>query len=163
MTATIKTNELTIETPSERELVMSRVFDAPRTLVFEAFTSTEHVPQWMLGPGGWTMTACEIDLRPGGSWRFAWRSTDGTAMELSGEYQVIDPPGRIVQTESWGEDWPETLNTLQLEEKDGRTTMTQTVAYPSEEARDAALRSGMDEGASLSFQRLADYLARLGR
>jgi uncharacterized protein YndB with AHSA1/START domain len=163
MPATIGTGKTTIEMPSERELVMRRDFDAPRELVFEAFTSPEHLPHWMLGPDGWTMTACEIDLRPGGEWRFAWRKADDAVMELSGEYREIDPPGRLVQTESWGDDWPETLNTLLLEEEDGRTKMTQRIAYPSREARDAAARSGMKEGASLSFQRLADYLRMVAR
>ena len=151
----------TFTTPSDLEFAMTRVYDAPRELVFEAFTSTEHVPHWMLGPGGWSMTACEIELRPGGRWRFAWRHDDGSEMELSGEYREIVPPERVVQTESWGGDWPETLNTLTLIQEDGLTTMTQTIRYASKEARDAALQTGMKEGVSLSFDRLASYLETL--
>lgn len=163
MQGTIEIRKTTIETPTEREVVLTRAFDAPRALVFEALTSPEHLPHWMLGPDGWTMVGCEIDLTPGGAWRWAWRSDDGETMELSGHYREIEPPVRVVQTESWGPDWPETLNTLLLEEHEGRTTMTQKIAYPSREARDAALRSNMDEGASRSFERLADYLGTVAR
>jgi uncharacterized protein YndB with AHSA1/START domain len=137
---------------------MTRVFDAPRRLVWEAWTDAEHVSQWLLGPEGWTMPVCEIDLRPGGEWHFVWRRAEGAEMEMRGEYREITPPERLVSTESWGEDWPETLNTLILAEEDGKTTVTQTVLYPSKEARDAALGTGMQEGASQSFERLAEHL-----
>ena len=153
-----KVGSTTFTTPSDREVVMTRVFDAPRSLVWEAWTNPEHVPQWLLGPEGWTMPVCEIDLRPGGEWHFVWRRTDGTEMEMRGEYREITPPERLVCTESWGGDWPETLNTLILTEEDGKTTMTQTVLYPSKDARDAALGTGMEEGASQSFDRLAEHL-----
>lgn len=148
----------TFTTPSEREIAMTRVFDAPRSLVFDAHTNPEHVPNWMTGPSGWTMPVCEIDLRPGGAWHFVWRSSDGSEMEMHGRYREITPPERLVSTESWGGDWPETLNTLTLTEEDGKTTLTQTVLYPSEEARDAALQTGMKDGVSMSYDRLADYL-----
>src|SRR5687768_14342672 len=153
-----KVGSTTFTTPSDREVVMTRVFDAPRSLVWEAWTNPEHVPQWLLGPEGWTMPVCEIDLRPGGEWHFVWRRTGGTEMEMRGEYREITPPERLVCTESWGGDWPETLNTLILTEEDGKTTMTQTVLYPSKDARDAALGTGMEEGASQSFDRLAEHL-----
>jgi uncharacterized protein YndB with AHSA1/START domain len=148
----------TFTTPSDREIRMTRLFDAPRRLVFEAWTNPKHLPRWMLGPEGWTMPVCEIDLRPGGAWHFVWRRSDGTEMEMRGVYREITPPQRLVNTESWGGDWPETINTLMLSEKDGKTTMSQTVLYPSKEARDAALKTGMKDGASVSFDRLADYL-----
>jgi uncharacterized protein YndB with AHSA1/START domain len=163
MTATMEIRKTTIETPTEREIVIRRAFDAPRALVFEALTSPEHLPNWMLGPDGWVMTDCEIDLTPGGAWRYAWRRVDGDTMELSGHYREVEPPTRIVLTESWGGDWPETLNTLLLDEDEGRTTMTQTMAFPSREARDAALKSGMQEGVSRSFERLADHLGTVAR
>lgn len=163
MAAKTEIGETTIATPSEREIVITRAFDAPRALVFEALTNPEHLPNWMLGPGGWAMTDCEVDLTPGGSWRYAWRHSDGETMELSGTYREVEPPARIVQTESWGGDWPETLNTLLLDEHEGRTTMTQTMAFPSREARDAALQSGMQEGVSRSFERLADHLGTVAR
>lgn len=159
MTTANSTHETTFTTPSDTELAMSRVFDAPASLVFEAFTNAEHLRHWMLGPDGWTMPVCEIDLRPGGSWHFVWRKADGTEMEMTGEYREIAPPERLVSTESWGGDWPETVITLTLtEEGDGKTRMTQTVLYPSKEARDAAMQTGMKDGASLSYDRLAEYL-----
>jgi uncharacterized protein YndB with AHSA1/START domain len=158
MTTASKTGETTFTTPSDREVAMSRVFDAPRSLVWEAWTSPEHMPHWLLGPEGWTMPVCEIDLRPGGEFRFGWRKGDGEEMEIRGAYQEVAPPERLVSTESWGGDWPETINTLVLSEEDGKTTMTQTVLYPSKEARDAALETGMKDGASVSFERLAEYL-----
>jgi uncharacterized protein YndB with AHSA1/START domain len=81
---------------------MTRVFDAPRGLVWESYTNPAHPPNWMLGPEGWTMPVCEIDLRPGGSWHFVWRKADGSEMEMRGEYREVTPPERLVQTESWG-------------------------------------------------------------
>jgi len=158
MAAANSVGTTTFTTPSDREILMTRVFDAPRRLVFEAWTIPKHLPHWMLGPEGWTMAVCEIDLRPGGAWHFVWRRSDGTEMEMRGVYREITPPARLVNTERWGGDWPETINTLSLSEKDGKTTMSQTVLYPSKEARDAALKTGMKEGASVSFDRLAEYL-----
>ncbi len=148
----------TLTTPSDREIVITRVVAAPRRLVFAAYTNPENLPHWMLGPEGWTMPVCEIDLRPGGAWHFVWRRADGTEMAMRGVYQEIMPPERLVCTESWGGDWPETLNTLILTEEDGKTTITQRVLYPSKEARDAALKTGMLEGASQGFTRLDEYL-----
>jgi uncharacterized protein YndB with AHSA1/START domain len=144
---------------SDQEVVITRAFDAPRQLVFDAWTKPEHVPNWMLGPDdSTTMPVCEIDLRPGGAWHFVWRGSDGAEMEMRGVYQEVSPPERLVCTESWGDDWPETLNTLLFTEAEGRTTMTITVRYPSREARDAALAAGMSDGAALSYDRLARYV-----
>jgi uncharacterized protein YndB with AHSA1/START domain len=148
-----------VTTPSDREIAMTRVFAAPRSLVFEAFTNPEHLRQWMLGSSGWTMPICEVDLRPGGSWHYGWRKSDGTEIEMRGHYREITPPERLVTTESWGADWPETLNTVTFTEEDGKTTVTQTLLYPSQEARDAALQTGMKDGASHSFDRLEEHLA----
>jgi uncharacterized protein YndB with AHSA1/START domain len=149
----------TLTTPSDREIVVTRVVEAPRGLVFEAYTNPEHLPHWMLGPDGWTMPICEIDLRPGGAWHFVWRRADGTEMEMRGLYKEIVRPERLVSTESWDDDWPETLNTLLLAEADGKTTITQRVLFASKEARDAALKTGMLEGMSQGFDRLDEYLA----
>jgi uncharacterized protein YndB with AHSA1/START domain len=151
--------DLTITTPSDREVAMTRTFDAPRRLVFEAWTNPKHVPQWMLGPEDWTMPVCEIDLRPGGAWHFVWRKADGTEMAMGGVYREVTPPERLVSTEKWGPEWPETINTLTLSEKDGKTTVTNTILYPSKDARDAALKTGMKDGAIQSFERL-DALLR---
>ncbi len=158
MTTANSVGETTFTTPSDKEIAMSRVFDAPRELVFEAFTNAKHLQEWMLGPEGWTMPVCEIDLRPGGAWHFVWHREEGCEMEMTGEYREITPPERLVSTEAWGGDWPETIVTLELTEEDGKTTMTQTVLYPSEEARDAALATGMKDGAAISYDRLAEYL-----
>lgn len=151
----------TYTTPSDLEIAMTRVFDAPRRLVWEAWTNPEHLPHWMLGPDGWTMPVCEIDLRPGGAWRFVWRREDGSEMAMTGVYQEIVAPERLVNTEAWGGDWPETLNTLILTEENGKTRMESRMLYPSKEARDAALQTGMKEGSDQSFDRLEDYLRKL--
>jgi uncharacterized protein YndB with AHSA1/START domain len=161
MDTTNSVGATTFTMPSDREFAMTRVFDAPRRLVWEAWTNPEHLLHWLLGPPGWTMPVCEIDLRPGGAWHFVWRHDDGTEMEMRGVYREITPPERLVTTESWGGDWPETLNTLTLTEEDGKTTITQTVLYVSKDVRDAALRTGMKDGVSTSFDRLADYLRTL--
>ena len=153
-----RVGETTFTTRSDLEVVMTRVVDAPRRLVWEAWTSPEHLPHWMLGPPGWTMPVCEIDLRPGGAWHFVWRKSDGTEMEMRGVYKEVVPPERLVATESWGGDWPETVNTLILSEEGGKTTITQRMLYPSKAARDAALKTGIKDGVSMSFDRLAEYL-----
>ena len=151
----------TVTTPSDREIVITRVVAAPRQLVFEAYTNPEYVRQWMLGPAGWTMPVCEIDLRPGGAWHFVWRRDDGSEMAIRGVYQEIRPPERLVSTESWGGDWPETHNVLLLSEEGGQTTIANWLRFPSAEARDAALRSGMQDGMASTFDRLADFLATI--
>jgi uncharacterized protein YndB with AHSA1/START domain len=153
--------KMTVTTPSDREVAMTRVFDAPRRLVFEAWTNPEHVPHWMIGPEGWTMPVCEIDLRAGGSWHFVWRKADGSEMDMRGAYREVRAPDRLVSTESWGPEWPETINTLTLTERDGRTTATITVLYPSKDARDAALKTGMKEGAGQSYDRLEKLLGTM--
>jgi uncharacterized protein YndB with AHSA1/START domain len=134
------------------------VVDAPRRLVWKAWTSPEHVPHWLLGPEGWTMPVCEIDLRPGGKWHFVWRRLDGTEIEMRGVYRELVPAERLVNTEAWGGDWPETLNTLVIAEENGKTKIACTVFYPSKKARDAALATGMTEGWSASYDRLDEYL-----
>jgi uncharacterized protein YndB with AHSA1/START domain len=107
------------------------------------------------------MPVCEIDLRPGGMWHFVWRRADGSEMEMRGVYKEVVPPEKLVSTESWGGDWPETVNTLTLSEQDGKTTLTITILYPSKEARDAVLNTGMKDGMNQSFERLAEYLHSL--
>lgn len=158
MTTGSETGRTQFSTPSDREIVITRLFDAPRRLVWAAWTDPRHVPHWLLGPDGWTMPVCEIDLRPGGAWRFVWRNAGGEELEMRGVYREVTPPERLVNTESWGADWPETLNTLELTEEHGRTTVTQTALYPSREARDAALQTGMNEGVARSCERLDEHL-----
>jgi uncharacterized protein YndB with AHSA1/START domain len=148
----------TVTTPSDREIVVTRVFNAPRKLVYEAWTNPKYVPHWMLGPEGWTMPLCEIDLRPGGSWHFVWRHSSGKEMEMRGEYREVKPPERLVSSESWGPEWPETLNTLELSEHAGKTTATITILYASKGDRDAALATGMKAGMAMSYDRLEKFL-----
>jgi uncharacterized protein YndB with AHSA1/START domain len=153
-----RTGVTTYTTPSDQEVVVTRVVSAPRRVVFEAFTNTRHVPNWLTGPEGWTMPVCEIDLRPGGMWRYVYRKDDGAEMTMQGSYREVVPPERVVSTESWGPEWPETVNTMVFTEADGLTTITITVRYPTREARDAALETGMKEGMDQSFARLDTLL-----
>jgi uncharacterized protein YndB with AHSA1/START domain len=154
--------ETTFATPSDREVVITRVFDAPREVVFEAMTSPEHVPNWY-GPRGFTLPVCEIDFRPGGAWRYVTRAPDGSEMGMRGVYQEIEPPERIVSTESF-DDYPgESLNAVVLTEEDGRTRVTTTVRYESKEIRDAVIASGMQAGAAETYDRLAEHVATLVR
>jgi uncharacterized protein YndB with AHSA1/START domain len=158
MTISDAMNATSLTTPSDLEVVITRTFDAPRRLVFDAWTRPEHVPRWMLGPEGWSMPVCEIDLRPGGGWHFVWRKSDGTEMGMRGQYREVVPPERLVYTESWGPEWPETVNTLVLTEEEGRTAAVLTLLYPTRKDRDAALATGMKEGMDVSYERLAAYL-----
>lgn len=161
MNAADRVGVTALTTPSDREVVITRVVDAPRKRVWDAWTKPQHVKQWLLGPEGWTMPVCEIDLRPGGKWHFVWRKSDGAEMEMTGVYREVVPPERLVNTERWGSEWPETTNTLVFSEKGGKTTITLTILYPSKEARDAALKTGMKEGMDVSYERLAEYLATM--
>jgi uncharacterized protein YndB with AHSA1/START domain len=151
---------LHVSTPSDREVEMTRIFDAPRNLVFDAWTKPELLKRWM-GPDGWSLPVCEIDLRAGGALRFMWRHLDGRTLNLSGVYREIVAPERIVHTELFEEFsmGGETLVTTLLSERFGRTTVVQTIVYASAEARDGALGSGMTRGVAASMDRLADLLA----
>ena len=159
------TGALQLTTRGDREILMTRVLDAPRRLVFDAFTKPELVKQWLLGPPGWTMPVCEIDLRVGGSYRYVWRNTtNGNEMGMGGVYREIAAPERIVATEKFDEAWypGEAVGTLLLSEQDGKTTITQTVLYESREARDGILKSGMESGVAASYDRLEEVLASQG-
>src|SRR6266542_125699 len=148
-----KTNALKVTLPSDTEILLTREFDAPRDLVWEAMTKPEYVKQWW-GPRGSTLTSCEIDLRPGGAWRFVERSADGSEHPFKGVYKEIAPPERIVQT--WIYDVPpfnqfESVETMTLEERDGRTFFRTLVKHTSKEARDGHVNSGMEKGAGETF------------
>lgn len=152
---------LIVTTPSDREIVMTRVFNAPRRLVFDAWTRPELFVRWF-GPRGWTVPLCEIDLRPGGSYRYVLRGPDGAEMGMRGVYREIVRPDRLVTTEVF-DDWPdnESVITALLTEQDGKTTWTATVVYPSKEVRDAVIQSGMERGAAESLDRLSELLATM--
>ena len=152
---------LKLTTRGDREIVMTRAFDAPRTLVWDAFTKPELIKRWLLGPDGWSMPVCEIDLRLGGRYRYVWRNTRGNEMGMGGVYREIVPPERIVATEKFDESWypGEAVGTLVLLEQDEKTTLTQTVLYASREAREAVLKSGMESGVAAGYDRLEKLLA----
>jgi uncharacterized protein YndB with AHSA1/START domain len=156
------TGKLTVAAAGEREIVMTRAFDAPRRLVFDAFTKPELVRRWLLGPDGWSMPVCEIDLKVGGRYRFVWRrDADGSEMGMGGAYREIVIPERIVNTEKFDESWypGEAVGTVVFSEEGGRTTVTQTVRYESREARDGVLKSPMESGVAVSYDRLESILA----
>lgn len=157
------TGTLKITTPSDREIAMTREFDAPRRLVFDALTRPELLRRWLLGPDGWSLEVCEIDLRPGGRYRYEWHHKDGRQMGMGGEYREIVVPERIVSTEVFDDPWyeGEALGTVTLVEDGGRTTLTTTMRYESKEVRDAVLASPMEAGVAASYDRLEDVLASL--
>jgi uncharacterized protein YndB with AHSA1/START domain len=156
----------TIKANGDREIVVTRVFDAPRRLVFDAYTKPELIKQWLIGPDGWSMPICETDLRPGGKYRYVWRNdTDGSEMGMGGIYREVAPPERIVATELFDEAWypGEAVDTIVLTEQGGKTTLTQTILYDSRETRDAVLKSPMQTGMAASYDRLEKFLPSLGR
>jgi uncharacterized protein YndB with AHSA1/START domain len=154
---------LKITTPTDREIVITRVFDAARRLVFDALTRPELVKRWLLGPPGWSMPICEIDLRVGGAYRYVWRQdSDETEMGMGGIYREIVKPERVVATEKFDQPWyeGEAVGTFVLVEQDGKTTLTQTILYESREVRDAVLKTPMEQGVAASYDRMAEMLAQ---
>lgn len=155
---------LKVTAHGEREIVMTRAFDAPRQMVFEALIKPELVRRWLLGPPGWTMIVCEIDLKVGGKYRYVWRhDVRKTVMGMGGVYREIVVPERIVATENFDESWypGEAVNTTALVEKQGKTMLTQMITFESRDARDGVLKSPMESGVAASFDRLAELLASM--
>lgn len=151
-----------VSTPSPREVVVSRVFDAPVQLVFDCHTQPQLVRRWLLGPPGWSMPVCEIDLRVGGGYRYRWRNdVDGMEFGATGTYTEIDAPHRIVMIERMEGFDGESLCTTTFVEVDGRTTMTISMQFPSEAARDQAVATGMADGMGASYSMLDGVLADL--
>ena len=155
-----KVGKLEITLPSDREIAMTRSFDAPRQMVFDAWTKPELVRRWLGSFGGWTMPVCEIDFRVGGTYRYVWRNGE-QEMGMGGVYREIVAPERIVATEKFDDPWyeGEAVGTVTFTEKDGRTTLVETVRYASKEVRDAVLQSPMDTGVAASFDKLEEVLA----
>lgn len=151
---------LVITTPGDREIVVTRCFEAPRDLVFLCYSKPELLRRWY-GLPDWTMTVCEIDFRVGGKWRFVTRSPAGFEMGSSGTYTEIEAPARIVNTEVYDQDWTggEAIVTLTLSEKDGRTTVTTAVLYATPQARAGAAASPMATGMEIGFRSLDELLA----
>jgi uncharacterized protein YndB with AHSA1/START domain len=158
----VNSDSFKVTTPSDREIRLTRLFNAPRALVFEAMTRPEHVRQWwgQLGEG-YSVPVCEIDFRVGGKWRFVNRHPKGEAA-FHGEYREINPPSRVVFTEIF-EDFPDSVSvvTSELVEENGKTRLIATVEYPSLEVRDMVIASGMSRGAGISYDRLEDLVGRL--
>jgi len=152
------TGTLKVTTPTDREIVLTRVFDAPRNMVFDAFTKPELLKRWF-GPRGWSLVVCEVNLKVGGGFRFVLRGPDGKDMGMRGTYREIVPPARAVHMESF-DDYPgESQVTAVFIERGGKTTLTATVLYPSKEVRDAVIQMGMEHGAAESYDKLAELLA----
>ena len=148
---------LTVTAVSDREIRITRSFNAPRQLVFDAHTKPELVRRWLFGPPGWVFDVCEIDLRVGGAYRYVWRHPPDTVMGMGGVYREIRAPERIVATEKFDDPWysGEAVGTLVLTEHGGVTTLNNTIKYESKEARDAVLRSPMESGLKMGYDRLA--------
>jgi uncharacterized protein YndB with AHSA1/START domain len=152
-----------VSTPSDREIRLTRLFDAPRHLVWEAMSKPEHIREWWGRLGdGYSVPVCEVDLRVGGRWRFVNQTPKGDRVAFYGVYREIVAPERVVFTEIF-EQFPdtETVVTSVLTEENGKTRLTATVSYPSREVRDMVLGTGMAKGAGISYDRLEDVVARL--
>jgi uncharacterized protein YndB with AHSA1/START domain len=153
---------LEVTTPSDREIAMTRVFNAPARLVFDAWTKPELIKRWLGVRAGWTMAVCEVDLKVGGAYRFVWRGPDMT-MGMRGLYREVVRPERLVSTEVFDDPWyeGEAVDTLVLVEQDGKTTVTTTVRYASREVRDAVIKSSMATGVAEGYDKLAELLASI--
>ena len=151
------TGTLAVATPTLQQIVLTRVFNAPRKLVFDAFTRPELLRRWF-GPHGWSLVVCEVDLRVGGGFRFVLRSPEGNQMCMRGTYCEIDAPNRSVHKESFDDLPGESEVTTVLTESDGRTELKATITYASQEIRDAVISSGMEHGAAETYDRLAELL-----
>lgn len=153
----LNTGTLKVTTPSNREVMMTRVFDAPRAMVFDAFMKPELLKKWF-GPRGWSLEVCEGDFRPGGWWRFVLRGPDGATLGMRGAIREVVRPDRVVHVETF-DDYPgESLVTSQFTEQHGKTTLTVTVQYESKQVRDAVVSSGMEHGAAETYDKLAEFL-----
>jgi len=157
---TKKVGQLLITTPTDRELAMTRVFDAPPHLVYEAHVRPDLVKRWLGAFRGWSLAVCEIDLRVGGAARYVWRNTDGREMGMSSVYREIVPNERIVASEAFDEPWyeGEAVGTITFLEQGGKTTFTQTMRYATRQIRDAVLASPMETGVAASYDELAKLL-----
>jgi uncharacterized protein YndB with AHSA1/START domain len=165
MPMTIDKAQVTL--PSEREVKVTRSFKAPRALVYRAYTEPELVRQWLLGPPGWSMPVCEMDVRVGGRYRWRWRNDqDGSEFGFAGTFREVQPAAKLVHTEAYdpgtvADDFPrnDAIVTVTFTEEDGVTMLTSVVDFGSREARDAAVATGMTDGMEQSYQLLERLLA----
>lgn len=152
---------LEITTPNDREIVMTRTFNAERARVFRAFTEPELIKRWLLGPDGVSMPVCEVDLRPGGTFHYRWRfDENGAEFGLFGTFREVEAPARIVYREDHDEagNAGDATITTTFVEQNGLTTVIVTQLYDSRELRDKAIESGQVEGTRMCFDRLADVV-----
>jgi uncharacterized protein YndB with AHSA1/START domain len=154
------TGNFTLTTPSEREIVITRVFDAPRELVFKTMTDPKLIPQWW-GLRGYTTIVDKMELKPGGAWRYVQRGPDGSEYAFRGVYREITPPERLVYTFEWeGMPGHVLVETVTFEDLNGKTKVTDTSLFHTTEERDGMLQSGMEAGARQTWDRLAELLAK---
>lgn len=150
----------TVTTPTDREIHIERVFDAPRERVFATFTDPKLIPEWW-GPRGVTTVVDQMDVRPGGTWRFVVHNSDGSETAFRGTYREITTPDRIVQTFEWeGMPGHVSVETAEFEDLDGRTKVTTTSIFHTLQERDGMLNSGMERGMNETYARLDELLAR---
>jgi uncharacterized protein YndB with AHSA1/START domain len=165
MAMTMEKAQVTL--PSDREVKVTRSFRAPRALVYRAYTEPDLVKRWLLGPPGWSMPVCEMDVRPGGTFRWRWRSDQGSdEFGFSGTFREVQPSSRIVHTEAYepgtvGGGYPgqDAIVTVTFSEEGGVTTVSTLIDFGSKEARDAAVKTGMTDGMERSYQLLDRLLA----
>jgi uncharacterized protein YndB with AHSA1/START domain len=167
MTAVTSSGTASVTTPTDTQILITREFDAPKHLVYKAYTTPELIKRWWSAKRG-AVTVCEVDLRVGGTWRYVMVTDDGFEVAFNGEYREIVPNEKLVSTETYegapvpeGEEPPATLNTLTLEEHDGKTTMTILVDAPSKEVRDAIIESGMEGGLQDGLDLLEEIVVAL--
>lgn len=143
--------------PSDCEIVLTRVFKAPRELVYDAFSKPEILKKWF-GPRGWSLVSCDVDARVGGGFRFVLRGPEGHELGMRGIYRELSPPERSIHSESFDDVPGESVVTAAFTERDGATTLVATIRYPTKEVRDAVIKSGMEHGAAESYDKLAELL-----
>lgn len=151
---------LKIQPSGDRELIITRIFDAPQEMVFDAFTKPVLLKRWLLGPPGWTMPTCTVDLKVGGGYRYVWRNDEGEELGVRGTFKEIIRSEKLVHTELFDEAWypGESLMTTTLTDQNGKTLLTGKILYESKEARDMVVQSGMEEGVGLSYDNLEEIL-----
>ena len=161
----MSTGTLSVTAKGDREIVMTREFNAPRTLVFDAHTKPELIRRWLVGPPGWSMVVCDVDLRVGGAYRWVWRKDGGHEMGMGGVYREINAPEKLASNEKFDDPWyeGECLVTIVLTENTGRTMLTSTMLYDTPAARDGVLKSPREEGVAYSYDRLDDLLSAISR
>lgn len=154
-------NSFRVTTPTDRVIEITRDFEAPRQLVFDAFTKPELVRRWLLGPEGWSMPVCEIDLRVGGVYRYVWHKDGVKDMGIGGVFREVVVPERLVATEKFDDSWypGEAVNSTSFLDNSGVTSVKITIQYESAEARNIASRSGMEHGMRAGFDRMEQLLS----